>query len=376
MATYGDGSNPAQSNPTQSYATGIGGGALSGAAAGSAFGPYGAALGAVGGAVLGGVNAYNQQSSQANIPGYTPVDYTPTIDYLNKNFSVPSYQNYTPTSPYAGINQFSTAASKYGSTLSNILERTNDKSNAQYRHDLFSVSPTLQGNIATQGANTQSFLNGQIPTDVAVQVGNRDAETSLLGGYGGSQSARNLTARDLGLTSLDLIDKGNAGLQSQLGYSQALNPYQSNTLDYLGNPQQYETQAIGQNQYGNQVFNTNATNTSNFANQRASDIAQLMQLQAQSNSTGTNTNAYIDWQRAGASPGLAAASAGFGAISPYLAGNQSYGLQGNTNPQSYNGSNSSGWLQGLFGNTSSASPYGSSYEGAYNNLPVYRPQTV
>ena len=72
---------------------------------------------------------------------------------------------------------------------------------------------------------TSEMLAGQVPQDVQDQVEQMSAERSLQGGFGfqGSQRARNLTARDLGLKSTDLMNEGvknTAALsQSELGYA-------------------------------------------------------------------------------------------------------------------------------------------------------------
>lgn len=51
-------------------------------------------------------------------------------------------------------------------------------------------------------------LSGEIPQDVQDQVERISAEKSIKSGLGEGQAARNLTARDLGLTSLDIQDRG------------------------------------------------------------------------------------------------------------------------------------------------------------------------
>jgi hypothetical protein len=53
-----------------------------------------------------------------------------------------------------------------------------------------------------------SQLKGEIPQDVQDQIQNMSAARSLGGGYGGSGVAGNRVARDLGLTSLGIVDKG------------------------------------------------------------------------------------------------------------------------------------------------------------------------
>ena len=61
---------------------------------------------------------------------------------------------------------------------------------------------------ATRSKQVSSFLNGELPPDVADAVFRSSTAKSLEGGYGGTPAGRNLVARDLGLTSLNLIDKG------------------------------------------------------------------------------------------------------------------------------------------------------------------------
>lgn len=62
----------------------------------------------------------------------------------------------------------------------------------------------------------EPLLKGEIPKDIQDMVQRNAAYGSMSGGFAGSGMARNLTARDLGLTSLDLMQQG-AGLAAQGG---------------------------------------------------------------------------------------------------------------------------------------------------------------
>lgn len=53
-------------------------------------------------------------------------------------------------------------------------------------------------------ANLKSWLAGELPGDVQSAIQRGSNATAYAGGYGGSGMGRNLTARDLGLTSLQL----------------------------------------------------------------------------------------------------------------------------------------------------------------------------
>jgi hypothetical protein len=61
-----------------------------------------------------------------------------------------------------------------------------------------------------QGPTTQSLLAGNVPADVQNQIRRSAAYQSLIGGTAGAGTgtAGAITARDLGLTSLDLINRG------------------------------------------------------------------------------------------------------------------------------------------------------------------------
>lgn len=281
---------------------------------------YAAIITAVVGAGTAAYGAYSSSQQQNNalsgIPEYQPIDYSGVIDYLQGNYITPDLQDYTGTPYDTGYQQFLQGGNKYGGRISSFLERTNDQSNKQYRGDLFGQSPLLRRNITLQGNNTNQFLRGQIPLDVQTQVKNNAAQTSLFGGYGGSQVARNLTARDLGLTSLDLIGRGNQGLEQQFSLAQRLSPYQSDTLSYLMNPSTLQANQTNENRYINQSANSNALAEAQSKNQLATLIANLMGQQASQDATGMNTNNAINWQRGQTTdPGIAAILAGLGGAS-------------------------------------------------------------
>lgn len=71
--------------------------------------------------------------------------------------------------------------------------------------------------ISTTGSNLlDSQLHGELPSDVTSQVNRRANAKAYAGGYGGTGSGDNLSARDLGLTSLDLTRQGQAAAPSWL----------------------------------------------------------------------------------------------------------------------------------------------------------------
>lgn len=77
------------------------------------------------------------------------------------------------------------------------------------------ILPGFSDIMKTGASTTQEMLDaatpllkGEIPQDVIDQIQRSDAYQALSGGYAGSQMGHNLTARDLGLTSLDLMGRG------------------------------------------------------------------------------------------------------------------------------------------------------------------------
>lgn len=83
--------------------------------------------------------------------------------------------------------------------------------------------------------NTQALLSGDIPPDVAENIQRSSVAKSLEGGYGGSGAGRNLTARDLGVTSLGLMGQGNQQFSGIIGSTP-----RAPLADYTWSPQQIE----------------------------------------------------------------------------------------------------------------------------------------
>lgn len=87
------------------------------------------------------------------------------------------------------------------------LAKLSELSTAEYMKRLEQALPGFADMLKTGTSAIQSQLHGEIPDDVARQVAQRSAERSRMGGYGDSGFAGNLTARDLGLTSLDITNQ-------------------------------------------------------------------------------------------------------------------------------------------------------------------------
>lgn len=89
-----------------------------------------------------------------------------------------------------------------------IASRTNAFNAAELQKMYASALPGYEAIKANVGKNIQSMTSGEIPTDVSNNVLRSAAARAYQGGFSNSGMGRNLAARDLGLTSLDLMNKG------------------------------------------------------------------------------------------------------------------------------------------------------------------------
>ncbi len=92
------------------------------------------------------------------------------------------------------------------------------------------IAPGFSKALGLGLENTFSELQGHLPKDVAEEIGRTDAFKSLLGGFGGTPMAHALTARDLGLTSLNLTQLGTNSFQQWANAAeQAYSPFTVST---------------------------------------------------------------------------------------------------------------------------------------------------
>lgn len=92
--------------------------------------------------------------------------------------------------------------------LQNLASQVNTFNQAELERMLATMIPGYAKMRDTISGNIQSQLSGQIPKDVSDNIQRNSAVKSLYGGYSGTPMGRNLTARDLGLTSLQLTQAG------------------------------------------------------------------------------------------------------------------------------------------------------------------------
>lgn len=98
------------------------------------------------------------------------------------------------------------AAGKLGRQVNNFNQ-------GELNRLLGAALPGVKNMVQLASNNTLSMLRGEIPADVAAQVRRRSAQGAIQGGFAGSESSDALTARDLGLTSANIMEEGSNSAQ-------------------------------------------------------------------------------------------------------------------------------------------------------------------
>ncbi|MEA2553694.1 MAG: hypothetical protein QOJ65_1870 [Fimbriimonadaceae bacterium] len=169
-------------------------------------------------------------------------------------YTYPQLDKLELNSPTAGLDKWLEQV-PYAERLNKVLDLLNSKDNAQFQRTISSADSNLIRNAGQFGANTASYLRGEIPKDVLEQVGRTAAWKSLSGGYGGSQMASALKARDFGLTSLDLQKRGGDALNQEYALDLALNPHHNAAQDMFTTPQDLLQRDDRQTTYNNSIAN-------------------------------------------------------------------------------------------------------------------------
>lgn len=98
--------------------------------------------------------------------------------------------------------------------LESLASNINTFNTQQLEQMLRTAMPWFDSIRSQVGGVLSSEIAGQVPGDVSGVVQNSAAARALGGGFAGGGMQRNLFARDLGLTSLQLQQTGMAGAQS------------------------------------------------------------------------------------------------------------------------------------------------------------------
>jgi len=135
--------------------------------------------------------------------------------------------------------------------------------NRQFRQELETGLPGTLGATTQISTLVNQLLEGAIPADVQAQVQRQGAEQAMaLGVPATSGMARNLQARDFGLTSMELMQQGAAYTPGLVELSNFLSPQQ--TQNYLFSTGQLRGEDLKQAQDQANVANQNAMNKYNY----------------------------------------------------------------------------------------------------------------
>lgn len=177
---------------------------------------------------------------------------------FDKPAAQPAASKLTLTSPTAILDQYLSQGSKVPA-LNDLATTLNTDANKDLQQQVSAVDPSLMGNLAKFGVNTTSMLAGNIPQDVIDKVTRNDAYQSLMGGFGsGSGMGKSLSARDFGLTSLDMMQKGAGNLSLEDSLAQSLAPSRFTAGGMLLTPASLQNADYTVDQFNNGIDNQNA----------------------------------------------------------------------------------------------------------------------
>lgn len=204
--------------------------------------------------------------------------------------------------------------------------RLNNYNTTQLHGQINRSLPGYQNLINKSLRNTRSWLQGQIPSDVAAAIEDRAAERATNFGLpAGSVNQRALTSRDLGLTSLNLMTQGENSLQRWISTARSfLTPSLASPMDFLFTPTQYtNTVLAGANIAGQRAGiltgQGNAATNAYLQGEQAGIAAD--QAQAQAIAQGIESLGGAGMAYAGGGAGAAGGAGGTDALLGMLGGN-------------------------------------------------------
>jgi hypothetical protein len=197
------------------------------------------------------------------------------------SFPKVNLQGVSLPSPTSGLAQYGQQAQDIPQ-VQQTATAADTSSNQAYQAMLSGVDPGLMSSISQIGSLANTYLSGQIPQDVQDQIQRATAQQSEQGGYGDTQMARNLTARDLGLTSLQLQQTGASMAGTGMQMAGAVNPSFTPVSSLLMTPSQLQARTDQAAYYNTDIKNQQAIiNSGNTAALQA-----LQQRQSQTQSAG------------------------------------------------------------------------------------------
>lgn len=140
------------------------------------------------------------------------------------------------------------------------------KSATGYLDALDQLRPGYKAGIDKAQQVADSYAEGLVPADIAQAISRSAAFKGLATGAGGEQT-RQIEARDLGLTSMDMQTRGLAAQQALRTETQAMMPLQALNLAFT--PQAIRSEDVNLATYNNNIKNQQAMANADVANKQA-----------------------------------------------------------------------------------------------------------
>jgi hypothetical protein len=163
----------------------------------------------------------------------------------------------------------------------NLASQTNTFNMQELQSILTSIIPGYKDLTAGVSKDIGSMVSGQIPGDVSAAVQDSAAAKSLTGGFGGTGLSGNLTARDLGLTSLGIMNQGISSAESWMSTVNSIaSPQMFNMTSMFVSPQQQfdDTMQNQTAQFQRDYVSNMSDYQHSFGVAAASDIGSVGQL--------------------------------------------------------------------------------------------------
>lgn len=195
------------------------------------------------GAIIGGIaGLFGPKQSIPRFDDDKAVDLLK--DYRNQIsslFSSTPQVSFDPISvSYNEVDPIEAASSSLGFNLENfdsfsdMASRSNDQAVSDKLNMLESFMPNWDKERDIASNANISMMKGEIPADVRAQISRNSALRNLQSGQSyNPKSARKMTARDLGITSLDLIQQGQNQSKSWMQTLASLMPEQTSAFDMM-----------------------------------------------------------------------------------------------------------------------------------------------
>jgi predicted lactoylglutathione lyase len=188
----------------------------------------------------------------------------------------------------------------------NALSRAETSKMNEFLAQQFDISldkamPGIRKTAALYQGSVQDMLSGELPISTQQQIASRSSEQAMSRGLFG-EAGRNLTARDLGLSSIDYVSKGQAQMDTLMGVTKSLT---APTMT----PTMADTGALA-SQYGSTLLNltTMSPTAAAAAGAQQSQIGiglETFNQQMLRSNQELNVNRISDFLRFNASNGLA-----------------------------------------------------------------------